>query len=128
MARLPPGKRLLLAVLGSAALIVISSHELIASPMLITSAVSDGVAGFACRDLLVETPSGSWSRHSHIMRAALRMPRTCLDDLRQRVQVSSEFHLAQCDMVERCWSRVDREKIYTFTFYPDYVGFDFERR
>jgi hypothetical protein len=128
MTRLSPGQRWLLAILGSAALIVIVSHELIASPMLITSAVRDGVTGFACRDLLVDTPSGSWSRHSHIMRGALRMPRPCLADLRQHVQSSPEFHAEQCNVVEQCWTRTDAGRSYTFTFYPDYAAVHFESR
>jgi hypothetical protein len=128
MTRLPSGKLWLLAVLGTAALTVILSLEIIAGPMQIDEAVSKGVAGFDCRDLVVETPGGSWNRQSHIMRAALRMPQPCLADLRQRVASSPQYRVEQCKLVEQCWVRHDGEAIYTISFYPDYAGFHFEKR
>lgn len=126
MMPLSPAKRWLLTALGLVALAIILSHELVASPMLIKSAVSDGVDGFVCRDLFVETPGGSWSGGNHTMRAALTMPRSCLTDLRKRVEGSTQFHAEPCNLVEQCWVRVDGDATYTFTFYPEYVGFRFE--
>jgi hypothetical protein len=96
--------------------------------MQINEAVSDGVDGFTCRDLLIETPGGSWNGRSHIMRAALRMPQPCLEDLRRRVEGSPQYHAEQCNLVEQCWVRHDGEAIYTISFYPDYASFHFEKR
>jgi hypothetical protein len=128
MLRLDANRSWLLAVLGLAVIVIILSHELVASPMQINEAVSEGVAGFKCRDLLVETPGGSWNSRSHIMRAALRMPQPCLADLRRRVESSPQYHAEQCNLVEQCWVRHNGEAIYTISFYPDYASFHFEKR
>lgn len=128
MTRFHPGELWLLAVLGVAGLAAIVSQELIAGPMQINEAVSRGVAGFTCRGLLVETPGGSWDRRSHVMRAALRMPQPCLADLRHRVASNPQYREEKCNLVERCWVCVDGETTYTFSFYPGYASFHYEKR
>jgi hypothetical protein len=128
MTRQPSGNLPLLVMLGAAALAVILTHELIAGPMQIDDAVSKSVPDFTCRDLVVETSGGSWNRNSHIMHAALRMPQPCLADLRQRVESSPQYHGEQCNLVERCWVREDGETTYTFSFYPGYASFHYEKQ
>jgi hypothetical protein len=116
------------AVLGFTALAIIVIHEWIASPSQIKDAVSDGVTDFNCPALSVEEPSGSLYGHNHTMRAALWMPQSCVEDLQNRIRSSSLFAAESCNMVETCWIRRNEQRTYSFTFYPDYVGFRFEER
>lgn len=123
-----PRRHVLLALVAFTVLTVVASHELTASPQRIKDAVNEGVPGFDCPDIRVETPSGSRDRHSHIMRAGLRMPHSCLVNLRHRLVTSSLYRADRCSLVDQCWVRESEQKIYTFTFHANYVGFHFEER
>ena len=116
------------AVLGFAAFAIIVSHELIASPGKIKDAVSEGVTDFDCPALSVQEPSGALYGHNHSMRAALWMPQSCIEDLQNRIRDSSMFVAESCSKVETCWIRQTAQRTYSFTFYPDHVGFRFEER
>ena len=118
----------LLAVLAFGTIAIIVGQKMIATPQRIKDAVSEGVTGFECPALSVEEPGGSWNSHSSTMRAALWLPQACAADLQHRIQSSSLFVADRCNRVDQCWVRQTDHKLYSFTFYPDYVGFRFEER
>jgi hypothetical protein len=118
----------LLALFALVVLVVVVSHELTASPRLVRDALDRSVPGFSCDNLRVETPSGSQDSYSHIMRAALRMPGSCIKDLAQHNRSNPQFRVDRCNVVERCWIRTMHRVTYTFIFYPTYIGFHIEER
>jgi hypothetical protein len=117
----------LFCLIGFIVVVVAVSHQFVASPRLVKAAVTDAVPGYACPDIQVENPSGSWSKQNHIMRAALWLPRQCTIDLKRRIRTSPLFRADRCGLVERCWIRESEHKTYTFTFHPAYVSFHFEQ-
>jgi len=114
--------------MGFAIVVVVASHETIASPRLIKAAVTEAVPGYACPDIRVDNASGSWNAGNHIMRAALWLSQQCTIDLKRRIRTSPLFHADRCGLIERCWIRESGQETYTFTFHPAYVSFHFEKR
>lgn len=106
---------------------VLLSHELTVGPRLQRHRVREAVIGFSCPTLSVESSGGSWSWRARVMRSALSMPRSCLSDLKQRIRTDARFHEARCNAVDRCWTRSERDRRYTFIFYPTYTSFRFEQ-